>query len=241
MITKKFEIAKPHIESSLAKGNEKLDIANLLYKSKKYAGAIIDYVGAYEELGQALFIVETISNDEKISEEYLKDFFKPGSHNQKILSSHITRRELLKKHPIDDFEKIKNSEIGEDFRNPYTLDETIKKINERIKIYSKLHKLRQTFDYSHDKEGQIMNNNYSEDELDSLCYLLKSECLTSYYETKLALEAQHLKSHGYTDEIIFSKITSLPSYKKFQELSQDVNLKINRKRRVKGLKFIEAF
>ena len=241
MITKNFEITKPHIEASSKKGNEKLDIANLLYKSKKYAGAITDYVGAYEELGQALFIIGTISNDEKISEEYLKDFFKPGSHNQKILSSHITRRDLLKKHPIDDFEKIKNSKIGEDFRNPYALDETIKKINERIKIYSKLHKLRQTFDYSHDKEGRINKNNYSEEELDSLCYLLKVECLTSYYETELALEVQYLKSHGYTDEIILSKIPSLPSYKKFQELSHDVNTKINRKRKDKGLKFIESF
>jgi hypothetical protein len=48
-----FEIAKPHIEAGLAKGNEKLDVANLLTESKKYGSAIKEYVGAYEEIGQS--------------------------------------------------------------------------------------------------------------------------------------------------------------------------------------------
>lgn len=127
MNTKIFEIAKSHIEASLEKGNEKLDIANLLTKSKKYVGAIKEYVGAYEEIGQSLFLYETISNNKKITDDHLKDYFKPGTHDQKILDSYNTRRDRIKKHPIEDFEKIKNSKIGQDFRNPYTRDETLKK------------------------------------------------------------------------------------------------------------------
>ena len=216
MNAKIFEIAKPHIESGLKKGNEKLDIANLLTKSKKYAGAITDYVGAYEEIGQALFLFETISNNEEITENHLKDYVKPGTHDQKILNSYITRRDRIKKHPVEDFEKIKNSKIGQDFHNPYTQEETLQKINKRIAIYSKLHKLRQTFDYSHNQEGQIIKSNYSDDELESVCYLLKSECLISYCETKLGLEGQYLKDQGYDDETILSKIPLLSSYRKFR-------------------------
>jgi len=239
--TKIFEIAKPHIEASLKKGNYKLDIANLLTKSKKYAGAIENYVGVYEEIGQALFLYETISNNEKITEDYLKEYFKLGPHDQKILDSYITRRDQIKKYPVEDFEKIKKSKIGQDFHNPYTRDETLKKINERIAIYSKLHNLRQTFDYSHYKDGQITKDDYSDDELEPVCYLLKSECLISYFETKLGLEGQHLKGKGYDDETIFSKITLLQSYIKFKELSKDINSKNNQLRRIKGLKFIQSF
>ena len=95
------------------------EIANLLVESKKYSGAITDYIGAYEEIGQSLFLLEEISNNKEISEESLKDLFKPGTHDQKILNSYIARRNHLKKHSNEDFEKVKNSKIGQYFHNPY--------------------------------------------------------------------------------------------------------------------------
>ncbi len=241
MNVKIFELAKPHIESGLAKGNEKLDIANLLTKSKKYGGAIKEYVGAYEEIGQSLFLMDTVSNNEKISEQELEKYFKPGTHDQKILSSYITRRDGLKKHSDKDFEKIKNSKIGKDFHNPYSRKGTINETNKRITIYSKVHKLRQVFDYSHNRDGQIVKSNYSDDELETVCYLLKCECLISYYETRLDLEGQNLKVQGYDDDTLLSKVPSLQSYQNFKELSKDINSKNNQLRRIKGLKFIESF
>jgi hypothetical protein len=171
----------------------------------------------------------------------LEEYFKPGTHNQKILSSYLARRDGLKKHPDKDFDKVKNSRIGKDFPNPFSKAETIKKTNKRIAIYSKLNKLRQAFDYSHYREGQIVNSNYSDNELEPVCYLLKSECLNSYYSTLLLLEGQNLKDQGYDDDILLSKIPLLPSYQKLKELSKYVGSKNNQLRGIKGLKFIESF
>jgi len=235
-----FEIAKPHIESSLAKGYEKVEIANLLADFKKYPGAITDYVGAYEEIGQSLFLIETISKNKEISDESLEELFKPGNHNQKILNAYIARRDRIEKEP-GNFEKVKKSQVGQDFHNPYNSEGTVKKTNERIALLSKLHKLRQSFDYSHSRDGQINNPIYTDDVLDSFCYYLKAECLSSYYECKLNLEGENYKSKNHIDDLPLSETPSLPSYQKFKELSNELKLKNNMLRREQGLKFLKSF
>lgn len=240
MVTQLFEIAKPHIESSLTKGYEKVEIANLLADFKKYSGAITDYVGAYEEIGQALFLIETVSKNKEITIDSLEQYFKPGNHNQKILNAYIARRDRIENDP-DNFEKVKKSQVGQDFHNPYSSDETVKKTNERISLLSKLHKLRQTFDYSHSRDGQINDDVYTDDILDSFCYYLKAECLSSYYECKLNLEGEDYKSKNHIEDLPLSETPLLPSYQKFKELSKELKLKNNMSRREKGLKFLKSF
>lgn len=236
-----FDKARPHIEEYLRVGKEKLETAIILKKSKKYPNAITEYIGAYEEIGQALFLTDKISHNEEITENDLKKYIKPASHAKKILAHYITRKEQMAKNSDEAFEKIKKSEIGELFRNPYTREKTIDETNKRISIYSKLNKLRQTFDYSHDLSGQITTHDYAEDDLDSLCYLLESECLTSYYQVKLNLEGRSIRSPNYTDETVLSKIASLPSIKELTELNKKSNTKNNQRLKRKGLRFINSF
>lgn len=236
-----FDNAKPHVEAYLKAGYDNLDTANMLKKLKKYTRAIPEYVSAYEEIGSAHYIINKISDNEEITEEDLQKHINPGSHLQKILSHYITRRDQMSNHTSGDFEKIKKSEVGKQFPINYSRENTIKKINERISIYSKLHKLRQTFDYSHDRNGQIMNHDYNEEKLKALCYLLESECLTSYYEVKLGLEMRIAKVLNNNVEMELAKITTLQSSKKLKELSQEYNMKDNKIMRLEGLEFIKSF
>jgi len=236
-----FDKAKPHIEKYLSVGKAKLETAVLIKKSKKYSNAIPEYVGAYEEIGQALFIMDKISHNEEIAENDLKKYIKPASHTKKILTHYITRKEQLEKNSNKNFEKVKKSKIGELFSNPLDRKTIVEKTKKRISIYNKLNNLRQTFDYSHDLNGQITTHNYDKEDLNALCFLLESECQVSYYETKLGLEGHSIRTPDDTDETYLAKIASLPAIRKLKELYEKYNSKQNQNLRNKGLAFINSF
>ena len=238
MNTSLFDNTKIHIEASMKVGYEKLDAAIMLVQSKKFSSAVPEFVGAYEEIGYALFLSDGINNS-TLTVDTLEDFIKPGTHSQKILSHYISRKDKMVKNPNDDFEKVKNSEIGKQFAITSSREDIIRKINERIAIFSKLHSMRQIFDYSHNRDGTISNKEHDDVELDDLCFLLESECWTSYYVVKMAFESHTLRSPSDTDDDFLSKITVLPSVKKLMNLYKEYNTPNNQNRRHRGLEFIK--
>ncbi len=240
MVSSSFDIVKPHIEECLKMGNEKLDDAKLLRNAKRYPGAITSYISAYEEIGQALFLVDKLSINEKIAENDLNNYIKPASHPDKILAHWITRRDNFNKVTNTDFEKMKQSKLGKLFSITDTREDAVNKIEERISIFSKLHKLRQTFDYSRDLDGHITNRGYDKPTLESLCHLLECECYASYYVVKLLLEFSTVTSFNDVDEVL-SKIASLPTIKKLKKLYQNYNTQTSLNIRNKGLQFIKSF
>ena len=242
MITFSFDIAKPHIEACLKLGYEKLELAKLLKKEKKYPGAIVAYVEAYEEIGQALFLTEKINDSKEINENDWNELTKPGTHQKKILIHYIARKDQLEKNTNEEYEKVQKSKIGKIFVTDGTREDNIKAIEKRISIYNKLHKLRQTFNYSHDLQGRIMSHDtYDKKDLESLCYVLESECFTSYYVVKLGLEFQAITLPNDTEDTSISKIVSLPSVKKLKELFQKSLTSSNYVLFDRGLKFINSF
>lgn len=234
MVLSSSDIVKFHIEEYLKTGNEKLDNAKLLRKAKKYSGAITSYIDAYEEIGQAVFLADKLSNSEEISEEDWNKYIKPASHPNKILAHWITRKVNFNKATDADFEKMQKSKIGKSFFIPDTRQDALKKIEERISIFSKLHKLRQKFDYSHDLDGQIANHEYDKQVLESLCHLLECECYASYCVVRFMLEVSVITPLDDVDELL-SKIASLPTAKKLKKLNQDYGTPSNMDLRNEGI------
>jgi hypothetical protein len=241
LITFSFDLAKSHVEAYLRVGNEKLELAMWLRKNKKYPMAITSYIESYEELGQALFLSDKISSSEEITENDWNKYIKPAPHSKKILAHHIIRKNQLNKSTSEEFKKIQQPEIGKNFPEISTREDTIEAIEELIAIYSKLHKIRQIFDYSHNLNGQIMKHDYDEKDLESLCHLLESECHISYYLVKMGLEYHGIELSTDPEEIAMSKIMSLPSTKKLIEISSRFNTVSGKELAQRGLDFIESF
>ncbi len=235
-----LDVIKQHVEACLNVAFEKLDVATLLRNAKKYPSAITSYIESYEEIGQALFLTDKISGNEEISENDLNRHIIPASHTKKILTHWVTRREQLIKNLNMDFEKLQKSEIGELFRVTGTKKDVLEKIKGRIIIFSNLHKLRQAFDYSHEMNGQIVNCNYGEKSLESLCQLLEFECLTSYYVVQQWLEYNATAPPDNVDDQI-KKITTLPATMKLKKLAEIYATDTNKKLINQGLKFVGSF
>src|SRR5690348_4153625 len=160
-----IETVYEHIEVCLKVGDRKLQTGKLLKDKKRYDDAVPSYVKAYEEFGQAGFFKESFSKNREISETDWKVLVRPGSHTAKITSFYIGVKNSLQKMSETEFNNISKSDLGQGFVYTGNKDELLKDVEIKIKIFSKLDKIRQSFDHSHDLSGSIIK--YSERDLES--------------------------------------------------------------------------
>lgn len=238
-----LEVVYEHIRACLKIGNRKLESAIALKKSRQFEDAISLYVKAYEELGQASFFRESYSKNPAITEEEWGKLIKPGSHTTKILAFYIASKDALKKMTDTEFNAVSKSQLGKSFIHTGTRDMDLQDVEMKIKIFSKLDRIRQRFDHSHELDGTIVK--YTTRDLESFCEFLEFECLKAYYTTMLGLDGMEAGFPiTFPDEMIdeiANRTASLPSMHKIKELDRIGNTIRMRKYRTRGLLFMNSF
>jgi len=238
-----LEVVYEHIRVCLKIGDRKLQSAKSLKESRKFEDAIPLYVKAYEELGQASFFRESYSKNPEITQGEWNILVKPGSHTTKILAFYIAAKNSLQKMTDDEFDLLNKSEFGRSFLHTGNRETLLNDTEMKIRIFSKLDKLRQRFDHSHELDGTIVH--YGEKDLESFCELLEFECLKSYHTTRFWLDYKEAGlPANFPDEMvdeISNRMTSLPTMTKLKELDHIGNSIRLRKHRTRGLIFMDSF